>query len=344
MNIAIISSYLPSTSKMGVGYQVHGLANGLIRRGHAVTILSVCPRPADALYEVEQVDVRPPMRSLRMSWRLRQIDWARFDVLHAHGDDWFLWNAAVPPHVRTIHGSCLAEARHISGIRAKAHMLWLALLETLSVAVADRTVGISINTTRSYPWIRQVISDGVDLSAFTPGKKESTPTILFVGTYLNRKRGKMLMDIFQNEIRPALPHAQLWMVCSDAPAAEGVTVFGSIPTEQLTELYRKAWVFCLPSSYEGFGVPYIEAMASGTPVIATPNVGAREVLDEGRYGVLAEAKDIGSALLSILSDETARHRLRSLSFKRAFRLGFAGSYGIGLRGSGVQSRGIARGL
>lgn len=50
---------------------------------------------------------------------------------------------------------------------------------------------------------------------------------------------------------------------------DGVRVLGKVSLERLTEFYRRAWLFCLPSSYEGFGVPYIEAMASGTAVVAT---------------------------------------------------------------------------
>ncbi|MGC9261868.1 MAG: glycosyltransferase, partial [Phycisphaerae bacterium] len=110
MRIAMISRYLPSDSKMGVGYQVHALANAMVARGHTVTVFSQSPKPDGACYALEQVPVRPPLRALRASWYLRSIDWSRFDVLHAHGDDWFLWNKNVPPHVRTIHGSCLAEA------------------------------------------------------------------------------------------------------------------------------------------------------------------------------------------------------------------------------------------
>ena len=56
----------------------------------------------------------------------------------------------------------------------------------------------------------------------------------------------------------------------------GVKVFPRLPEADLQDLYRRAWVFCLPSTYEGFGIPYIEAMASGTPVVATRNAGALE--------------------------------------------------------------------
>jgi glycosyltransferase involved in cell wall biosynthesis len=86
-------------------------------------------------------------------------------------------------------------------------------------------------------------------------------------------------------------------------------VFGRVSEAQLVELYQRAWVFCLPSTYEGFGVPYIEAMAAGCPVVATPNSGAREVLDEGAYGrVVADAK-LGSTLVDLLEDPTARAEL-----------------------------------
>lgn len=50
LRIAIISYYLPSTSKQGIGYQVHELATELTRRGHDVTVLSDCPPVDGAVY------------------------------------------------------------------------------------------------------------------------------------------------------------------------------------------------------------------------------------------------------------------------------------------------------
>ena len=82
-------------------------------------------------------------------------------------------------------------------------------------------------------------------------------------------------------------------------------------------MYRRAWVFCLASSYEGFGVPYIEAMASGTPVVATPNVGACEVLGDGKFGVIVEPAKLGAALLRLLCDSDERERLRRVGLERA---------------------------
>lgn len=296
----------------------HYMANALVRRGHRVTMFSPCAKADDALYELEHVDVGNRMRTFRFAWALRKMGLEKFDVIHAHGDDYWLWGREKRVHVRTMHGSCLAEAKHVPGLREKARMLMLGLSEILATHVADRTMCVSQNTLDYYGSADGVIFNGVDLSSFRPAEvKEERPTILFVGTYENRKRGKLLMEAFERDVRPAVPEAVLKMVCGDAPEAEGVEVLGYVSTEELCELYRKAWVFCLPSSYEGFGVPYIEAMASGTAVVATPNVGACEVLGNGKHGVLVEPGELGGALRDLLLDEGARRKWEEAGLERA---------------------------
>jgi phosphatidyl-myo-inositol alpha-mannosyltransferase len=61
-------------------------------------------------------------------------------------------------------------------------------------------------------------------------------------------------------------------------------------------------VFCLPSSYEGFGIPYAEALMSGLPVVATPNPGARYVLDGCSAASLVPDGELGAALIQRLLD------------------------------------------
>jgi phosphatidylinositol alpha-mannosyltransferase len=309
LRIAMISYYLPSGSKIGVGYQVHALANALVDRGHAVTVFTSCEPSQGARYRTKTVPLAGANRTFKFALRMRRVDWTPFDVLHAHGDDYWLWRRRVPVHVRTLHGSCLSEARWVRGGRERLRMFMLGLSEILASVVADETVVVSNNSRRWVPWVRSVVPNGVDLARFGPRERSAQPSVLFVGTYLRRKRGKLLADAFERDVLPVLPDSELWMVCEDAPPRRGVRVFGRLSDADLADLYGRAWVFCLPSTYEGFGIPYVEAMASGCPVVATQNPGAAEVTQRGRIGVIADDADLGNAIARLLTSPEERARL-----------------------------------
>ncbi len=318
MNIAIASNYLPSGSKIGVGYQVHYLANELVKRGHEVTVFSATGLSPDSLYNVEVIPVGSRLRTFGFAWNLRRYDFTKFDVLHACGDDWFLWGTKKPRLVHTFMGSCLAEMFNIRGVKEKARMGMLALCELNAAFLGDTRVAISENTRHYIPRIQHVVPCGVDVSAFSPTEEKAAhPTLLFVGTMHGRKRGQMLLDLFKAQIKPQIPDAEFWAVCENPVEGDGVRWFGRIPTEELTDLFRRAWVFCLPSSYEGFGVPYIEAMASGTAVVGSPNVGAREVLQEGKSGLVVQDENLASELVRLLTDAPLRQQLREAGLRRS---------------------------
>jgi glycosyltransferase involved in cell wall biosynthesis len=321
LRIAMISYYLPSESKIGVGYQVHELANELVRRGHHVDVFSPCGPVDGALYGHVHLPMRGSLRTFRFAFVMRRQNLSSYDVLHAHGEDYWMWRRRVPMHVRTLHGSCFEEALHIRGVGERLRMVLLGFTEVLASIVADRTVLISPQTRRWTPWVRTVIPNGVDAGRFAPDgtPRSSTPTVLFVGTWRQRKRGAELARIFADEVRPHVPDARLRMVTQDAPQAlpDGVEVLGRLSDADLAHEYRTAWAFCLPSSYEGFGIPYAEAMTAGVPVVATPNVGARYVTDEGRFGILAELDEIGGELAALLADPARRERLGAASLERA---------------------------
>ena len=310
LRIAMISYYLPSGSKIGVGYQAHELANALVDRGHHVDVFSACPRVDGARYGHRWLRLHGSLQTFRFALALRRVDFSGYDAIHAHGDDYWLWRRRVPVHVRTMHGTGFEEALRIPGAKEKLRMLLLGVSEVLASLVADVTVAVSPQTRRWMPWVRRVIPNGVDTARFRPDarKRAARPTVLFVGTWGNRKRGSVLAEIFQRDVLPHVPGASLEMVCRDAPAdpGTGIRVLGELTDAQLIEAYQRAWVFCLPSEYEGFGIPYAEAMAAGVPVVATPNVGARYVTEEGRAGVLSEMDSLGDALVRLLIDDADR--------------------------------------
>lgn len=200
-------------------------------------------------------------------------------------------------------------------------MVLLGLSELLASVVADRTVVVSPATRRWYPWVRTVIPNGVDTSRFSagvPSSRTEHPVVLFVGAWHGRKRGQELARQFRDVVRTQLPTAELWMVSRDVPtdAGDGVVGLGALSDEELIAAYQRSWVFCLPSDYEGFGIPYVEAMACGTPVLATPNIGARYVTQDGLNGQLVELEHTGEQLVRLLSDEPARAELAQRGLRR----------------------------
>jgi glycosyltransferase involved in cell wall biosynthesis len=319
LNIAMISYYLPSGSKIGVGYQVHALANALVARGHKIAVFSGCQPSDGALYRTETITLSGANRTFKFALALRRLDWTQFDVLHAHGDDYWLGHRLAPNHLRTLHGSCFDEALHVHGARERLRMFLLGISEVIASLLADETVAVSRRTQRWLPWVATTIPNGVDVQRFTPVERSSRPSLLFVGTYLQRKRGKFLADIFETQVLKAIPDAELWMVCEDAPPRPGIKVFGRVSDAELAELYGRAWVFCLPSTYEGFGIPYVEAMAAGCPIVASRNGGAIEVLDGGRLGLLAPDDELGRALINVLTSPDLRERMSTRGVAAASR-------------------------
>ena len=171
--------------------------------------------------------------------------------------------------MRTLHGSCLSEALRIHGAWERLRMVLLGLSELLATVVADETVSVSRRSTRWMPWVKTVIPNGVDRAIST--RAALRESIDSVRRHVPEEKARTAPHgTCSTRGRPVLPR-RLWMVAEDAPEARNVTVLGRVSDDELAELYRQAWVFCLPSTYEAFGIPYVEAMASGCPVVATPN-------------------------------------------------------------------------
>lgn len=322
LRIAMLHATLPSPERGkegGVTYQVHELANRLAQRGHQVTVFALDAPPGGAKYAVQRVHL--PQRLARsrigryygvpMLYRRQHFD--TFDIVHTHGDDWLLGHHS-PPVLRSFYGTALQEARTSTTVLRRANHLALYGTEIISALRASACVGISRDTQRWLPRIRGVIPCGVDLRAFRPGQaKGEVPAILFVGALRGRKRGLLLVQQFAQFVLPVLPAAELWLVGDEPVQAPGVRSFGKVTQDELIDLYQRTWLFCLPSSFEGFGVPYIESMACGTAVVATPNPGAREITRDGSVGVLAEPCNLGATLVGLLRDGGRRDALVAAS-------------------------------
>lgn len=309
---------LPGVAQGGVAYQVSRLAHILAKRGHTVDIFTFSPPPPGVAYSVRRIRAPHMLTGTRagrlvatpLAFALRSYQ--SFDVVHAHGDSYLLLGRR-RPIVRTFYGSAKDEARHSDRMFRKIVQHVLHLGELVSMRTVTVTVAISQATCASIGRPDAVIPCGVDIELFRPGPKSSRPTVLFIGTLHGRKRGRLLLDAFRTTIRPQVPDCELWLAGDESVSVgdEGVRTFGRVSDERLARLLREAWVLAHPSVYEGFGVPYIEAMASGTAVITTENAGARELLAATGAGIVASDTAFPAGVVSLLQDYNRRRELEA---------------------------------
>jgi glycosyltransferase involved in cell wall biosynthesis len=97
----------------------------------------------------------------------------------------------------------------------------------------------------------------------------------------------------------------------------GLRLLGPVDDDLLPGLYAGAAASALPSHYEGFGLPVLEAMACGTPVVASTAPGLPETCGGAARLAEPEGEAFAAALTGLLRDEGERGRLRDAGLRRA---------------------------
>jgi phosphatidyl-myo-inositol alpha-mannosyltransferase len=321
LRIGMYQSVLPDTGRKpgGVEIFVDRLARALSARGHDVTVHAFSAGVEDAPYGIRLMRPRAAsrgrfVRQYLAPWLLNVRRFPPYDVFHFHGDDWFFLRRRMPT-VRTFHGSALLESLTATSLKRRADQAVIFGLELLAGRLADARYGVGPDSRVLYR------ADGVLQLGVEPPTAErqpsAAPSILFIGTWEGRKRGRLLHEHFTRVVRPRFPDAELWMVADHCEPAPGVTWYPRPTDAEVQALLRASWAFCLPSSYEGFGIPYLEALAWGVPVLATPNPGAEDVLRGGQAGRIVEPDALGDALAGLLGDAALRERLSAAGRARA---------------------------
>jgi len=155
--------------------------------------------------------------------------------------------------------------------------------------------------------------------------------ILFVSTIEPRKNlptllraFRRLRDNYKSQATLAIAGNRGWLaeevdaVLDELRLGDAVRFLGGVANEELVYLYNAAKLFVLPSFYEGFGLPPLEAMACGTPVIVSKVSSLPEVV--GDAGLLVEPEDVEGltvAMWRVLTDDNLRREMRAKGLKRA---------------------------
>jgi glycosyltransferase involved in cell wall biosynthesis len=178
------------------------------------------------------------------------------------------------------------------------------------------------------------IHDGVDTEVFRPIEVPKRPNgLLYVGNSDDRNKGARYLVEAAALLRDRGFDFHLTFVDREiaqmAPAmvaelglADRVTFTGRLPREDLVRTYNEAEVMVSPSLYEGFGLPAAEAMACGTPVVATTAGAFPEVIADGETGVLVppgDAPALAEAIQSLLLDPARRGRMGTAGAERIRR-------------------------
>ncbi|HJR59003.1 MAG TPA: glycosyltransferase family 1 protein [Vicinamibacterales bacterium] len=158
----------------------------------------------------------------------------------------------------------------------------------------------------------------------------NAPFVLYTGNIKPHKNLERLIEAFHTLRRGGLEHVQLLIIGDEISKYatlrravhrhklhKHVRFFGFVPDKTLSSLYRLASVFVFPSLYEGFGLPPLEAMAAGTPVITSNLSSLPEVVGDAAILIDPyEPDEIAAAMRRVLTDPAVRDDLRARGLDR----------------------------
>jgi alpha-1,3-rhamnosyl/mannosyltransferase len=277
-----------------------------------------------------------------VSWALRRL---RPDVYHATH---YVLPAYLPcPAVVTIHD--IIHLLYPQFLKNRLALLYARVMIGRSLRLGRRIVTVSESTRDDLQDFFgvdgraiRVVYNGVDdvfrralaadeLEAKLQGFRLRRPYLLFVGNPKPHKNVENLIRAYARALQLAPgdvtlacvgdrdgESARLRYLCRSLGVAERVAFLGHVADDDLPALYQGALAFLYPSLYEGFGLPVVEAMASGVPVITSSSSALREVA-QGSADLVNphDVEDIAKAIAHCVASPEHREELRAKGAARS---------------------------
>lgn len=340
----VVPTYLPARRYGGPIVSVHGLCRSLAERGHAVSVFTTnvdgdeeSNVPIDAPLLLDGVSVHYfPVRFRRLYWspamRKALAEHIReFDLVHLHSVYLMPTAAAAKaahqarvPYVISPRGMLVEDL--IRRKNSVAKRSWLTLVERRNFGHAAAIHFTSrrewddaarIRLPLPYPF---VVPNGVDIPVASSSVTREDDLVVFLGR-LNWKKGIDRLI----EAMPMIPNARLEIAGNDEEnyssqlndlagrlgVSHRVHFAGAVSGDEKDRLLRRAAVFVLPSLSENFGNAVVEAMAVGTPVVVTPEVGLAEAVEQAGSGVLTSnaPANLAAAIGRLLENRVEREAM-----------------------------------
>lgn len=340
--------------RTGVGHYTFELARALSLAAPAYRfeLLSPLPLLDSVTEEITESNLRPvrlrlnallrPWWAIRLPLYIRQTG---LDVFHGTNFDVPLWNSCAT--VVTIHDLSLFLHRetHEKRLvrRARRRMPLMARTASMIITPSESVKGEVCDHFRISPEKVVAIPEAARPRFRPVGAGEAATVmkqfgleegfILFVGTIEPRKNLMTLLRAFEEVLRSTGLRPQLviagkkgWLMdelfsyVKGMDAGERVRFLGYVSEDALSALYSCCGVSVYPSLYEGFGLPTLEAMACGAPVITTRTPALMETVgDAARLVDPHDVQALARTMTELLSDERARRELSTQGLRRAAR-------------------------
>jgi phosphatidylinositol alpha-mannosyltransferase len=344
MNIALVSPYdFPFPG--GVTQHIYYLDKHFRDLGHQVKIIAPCAgeepeQLADNVVVTTTKVISIPFSGSKaripyspaVNWRVKRALHAEdFDIVHAHEPMTLPVPIMALTHSRAINVGTFHAYRDSHLIYKYGRRVFQPFFDKLDGKIAVSEAAKD-TVARYFGGEFVIIPNGIDVNRFAgehvhPLEQytDGRLNILFVGRLDPRKGFRYLLRAFPL-IKEEVPQARLIVVGAYRKKEmsgflhdvrehhlTGVRFVGQVSDEELPRYYRSCHVFCAPSTgFESFGIVLLEAMAAGKPTVASNITGYRDLLENGREGLLAEPKNersLAEAIIRILKDPAMQQRM-----------------------------------